>query len=153
VVLVVVELGGAGQQPGQALQVAGGELIQHTGDLRLGRMPQQHHHQLPRLRMALLEPGAPALGCLLLAEVARVGHRSPPPAGGGAGQAEPGAAQDAGAAGSLVAQLVGGIIGAGANQPVTDHPQATLAAAGPADPNAGAGDEDAQTDSHLGAPS
>jgi len=51
-----------------------------------------------------------------------------------------------------VAQLVGGIIGAGANQPVTDHPQATLAAAWPADPNAGAGDKDAQANPHGGAP-
>jgi hypothetical protein len=51
-----------------------------------------------------------------------------------------------------VAQLVGGIIGAGANQPVTDHPQATLAAAGPADPNLGLGDKDAQPRSYGGAP-
>jgi hypothetical protein len=75
VVLVVVDLGGVGQQAGQPLQVARGELVQDVGDLGLGRMPQQHHHQLPRLRVPILQPGAPAPGRLLLAELIRVGHR------------------------------------------------------------------------------
>jgi hypothetical protein len=154
VVLVVVELGGVGQQAGQPLQVAGGELVQHASDLGLGRVPQQHHHQLPRLGMALLEPGAPPPSGLLVIQPARVGHpRSPPPAAGGrARQAQPGAAQDARPAAWLVPQLVGGIVQAGANQPVTDHPQAALAATGPTDPNPGPGDKDAQPNSHGGAP-
>jgi len=70
----VVELGGVGEQAGQPLQVAGGELVQHAGDLGLGRMPQQHHHQLTRLRVAFLEPGAATPGGFLVVEPARIWH-------------------------------------------------------------------------------
>jgi hypothetical protein len=38
-----------------------------------------------------------------------------------------------------MAQLIGGILEARANQPVTDHPQAALAWAGPANTNPSAG--------------
>jgi hypothetical protein len=107
-----------------------------------------------RARVALLQPGAAALGRLLVIELARVGHRrSPPPAAaGGAGQPQPGAAPDAHPAGALVAQFVGGIIKTATNDPATNQPQATLAWAGPADANSGAGGEDAPANPHGGAP-
>ena len=49
-----------------------------------------------------------------------------------------------------MAQVVGGIVQAGANQPVTDHPQATLTWAGPAQANPGTGDKDTQANTHQG---
>jgi hypothetical protein len=49
-----------------------------------------------------------------------------------------------------VAQVVGGIVQAGASDPATDQPEAALAWAGPADANTSAGDKDTQADTHGG---
>jgi hypothetical protein len=70
-----VELGGVGQQVGQPLEVLGRELVKDAGDLGLRRVPQQHHHQLTRLGVALGQPGAAAPSSLLFAELTRVRHR------------------------------------------------------------------------------
>jgi hypothetical protein len=64
------------------------------------------------------------------------------------GQPEPGAAQDARAAGALVAQVVGRIGQAGADHPARDNPDAALAGARLADANPHAVVEDAKADLH-----
>jgi hypothetical protein len=68
-------VGGLGEQAGQALQLTGGELVKGAGEVGLGGVAQQQHDQLARLGVALLQPGAAALGGLLVVELAAVGHR------------------------------------------------------------------------------
>jgi len=128
----LVQVSGSHEQAGEVLQLPGGELVQGAGDVGLGCMAQQDDDQVAVPAVAVVQPHAAALGCLLVGELARVGHQgSPPAAAGGAGEAQPRAAQDTRPAAWLVAQLVGGILQARANQPLTHDSPAALATTGP----------------------
>jgi hypothetical protein len=58
------------------LQLPGGELIQGAGDVGLGCIAQQDYDQVPVPAVAVVQPHAAALGCLLVIKLARVGHRA-----------------------------------------------------------------------------
>jgi hypothetical protein len=72
----LVQVGSLGEQAGQVLQLRGGKLIQGAGDVDLGRVPQQQDNQVAVPAVAIVQPDAAALGGLLVAELARVGHQA-----------------------------------------------------------------------------
>jgi hypothetical protein len=71
----LAQVGGSREQVGQVLQLRGGKLVQRAGDVDLGRVPQQQDDQVAVPALAVVQPHTAALGCLLVAELATVGHR------------------------------------------------------------------------------
>jgi hypothetical protein len=72
----LVQVGRLGEQAGQVLQLRGGELVQGAGDIDLGRVAQQDHDQIAVPAVTVVQPHTAALGCLLVGELARVGHQA-----------------------------------------------------------------------------
>src|SRR5919197_4843769 len=71
----LAQVGGLGELAGEVVQLRVGQPVQRPGDVGLGRVPQQQHHQLALAGVAAVQPGAGALGGLVVGGWAVVQHR------------------------------------------------------------------------------